>query len=168
MGEGFGQHGFSLIEMAVAIVVLGILAAATALFLRGPIALNTQRQAQVRLMDQAALADLWLERDLAQALPGSFTYSASGAGFLLSFTPRPPATGLVRYLCQPDAANPAQGTLRRNGVIVADHLAACRAMNPQAAAYRAAGGRQQFVTLALVFRAGQARLDMLKGVRVQP
>lgn len=162
--------GFSLVELTVAIAVIGVIAGAAALVLRGPLAVDARLREAAALADAAGVAGLWLKRELAQAQPNSVTLTPAGAGFRLDFTPRPPAGGSVRYVCRPDAANPAAGTLSREpgGQVLLRHIAACRAMNPQATAYRGVAGRSQLVMLAYTLRAGEARLDVWHGVRVRP
>lgn len=163
------QVGFTLIEMIVAIVVIGVLAAAAALLLRGPIALQVQQQHQIGLLDQAGLLGLRLKRDMAMAEPNSVALDPLGMGFVLSYTTRPPNSQPVRYRCQPNASNPALGTLRREpGGLLAQNVFACRAMDPQAAVYRGDGGRSQLVTLALRFVDGEQRVDALYSVRIGP
>lgn len=160
--------GFSLLEMAIALAVIGVLAAASVLFIHGPIALNAQATRQVDLLDQAGLMTLWLQRDLATALPNAISRVNTGNGFVLSLTPRPPASGTIHYRCAPNAAAPAQGTLERNGQMLVRGVAACRAMDPQAPAYRATAGRDPLVSLAFALRAGDVRLDVVQTVRVLP
>lgn len=163
------QVGFTLIEMIVAVVVIAVLAGAAALLLRGPIALQVQQQRRIGLLDQSGLLGLRLKRDMAMAEANSASVSSSGIGFVLSYTTRPPNSQPVRYRCQPNASNPALGTLRREpGGLLAQNVFACRAMNPQAPAYRGDGGRSQLVTLALSLVDGEQRVDTLYAVRVGP
>lgn len=65
------QRGFTLAEMIIVIVILGILAAASAVFIRGPVDayFDTARRAQ--LSDIADTAMRRIGRDLRAALPNS-------------------------------------------------------------------------------------------------
>lgn len=162
--------GFSLIEVVVAIAVIGVLAGAAALFLRGPLSLQAQHGQAVALAEQAGIAGLLLERELAQAQPNSVSLMPAGAGFSLRFQPRAPASGMVQYVCQPNATDPANGRLlRRPGNhTVLRHVAACRALDPQAPNYRGDAGRSQLIEFAYTLRAGAARLNVLQAIRVLP
>lgn len=64
-------HGFTLIELIVAMVIIGILAAAAAVFLRVPIAGYYDVARRAALTDIADLAVRRFSRDLQTALPNS-------------------------------------------------------------------------------------------------
>lgn len=163
------QAGFTLIEMIIAIVVIGVLAAAAVLLLRGPIALQLQQQRQIGLLDQAGLLGMRLKRELAMAQGNSVTLAPSGTGFVLAYTTRPPTPQLMRYRCLPNAANPAFGILRREpGGVLIRNVQACRAMNPQAPAYLGNGGRSQLVEMAVRLADGEQRVDVFYALRVGP
>lgn len=70
-GLSSAQRGFTLAEMIIVIVIMGVLAAATAVFIRGPVDayFDTARRAQ--LSDIADNAMRRIGRDLRAALPNS-------------------------------------------------------------------------------------------------
>lgn len=162
--------GFSLIEMIVAITVLGILAASAAVFMRGPIASYFDAERRASLADTGNLAMARLARDVSHAVPNSVTVTPVGAGFSLGFVPRPPGSGVVNYVCTPNAANPQMGELRRNpgNDLLANGIAACRAVDPQSAPYIGSGSRAQLVSLAFSFSAAGDRLHLAHTIRVEP
>jgi MSHA biogenesis protein MshO len=81
-------RGFTLVEMIVAIVVLGILGAIVAVFIRMPIQGYTDSVGRAELTDQADLALRRIARDLRLALPNSIRVSADGSAieFLITKT----------------------------------------------------------------------------------
>lgn len=162
--------GFTLIEMVVAIIVLGLLSASAAVFLRGPIASYFDAERRARLADTGSLAMARLNQELSRAVPNSVTVTPMGAGFTLGFMPRPPGAGSVNYVCAPNAVNPQLGELRRNpgGDLLARGVAACRAADPQSAAYIGSGNRAQVVSLAFVFSQAGDRLNLAHSIRVAP
>ncbi len=161
------QVGFTLIEMIIAVVVIGMLATTAVLLLRGPIALQMQQQRENNLLDEAGLFGMRLRRELAQAQAARL--EPAGAGFTLRFDLRPPSAGTVRYLCQPNATNPALGALRRApGGLLLRNVRACRAMDPQSPAYRAEAGRSQLVEMAVSLADGEQRADVFYALRVGP
>jgi MSHA biogenesis protein MshO len=81
-------RGFSLIEMIIAITVLGILSASTAVFLRGPIASYFDTERRADMADSGELAMAKLSQEISGAVPNSVRIApvASG-GFYLEFLP---------------------------------------------------------------------------------
>lgn len=158
------QNGLTLIEMVVAITVLGILAAAAAVFLRGPIASYFDTGRRADLADAGTLALAKLTQDVSRAVPGSLLATPAGGGYQLRFFMRPPApallpTSLIVYRC-----DPASRTLRRNGILLADNIAAC----PLPRLFAASGGQAQLVSLLLAFDNQGNRLNLAHTIRVEP
>lgn len=87
MMRACAQRGFSLIEMIVAITLLGILSAAAAVFLRGPIAsyFDTERRADLAAAGSLALAKL--RQDLAGAVPDSVRVASAGGRTYIELLP---------------------------------------------------------------------------------
>jgi len=79
--------GFSLIEMIVAITVLGILSAAAAVFMRGPITGYFDAERRADLAEMGGLAMAKLSEEVARAVPNSVRITPVGAGFYLEFLP---------------------------------------------------------------------------------
>jgi MSHA biogenesis protein MshO len=81
-------RGFSLIEMIIAITVLGILSASTAVFLRGPIASYFDTERRADLADAGELAMTKMTQEIAGAVPNSVRIApVAGGGFYLEFLP---------------------------------------------------------------------------------
>lgn len=159
------QSGFSLIEMVVVITVLGILSTSAAMFLRGPITSYFDAERRADLADAGALAMAKLTQDIARAVPDSAVMTPLGGGrYRLRFQLRPPApvatpTQVITYIC-----NPAQRSLRRNGILLADDIAAC----PLPVLSPSSGGRAQVVSLLLNFDNQGNRLNLAHSIRVEP
>lgn len=164
-------RGFTLIEMVIVIVVLGILSASTAVFLRGPITSFFDVERRTGLVDAGELAMAKLTQDISRAStgnPANVTITPLGAGFSLVIDMRPAApasspTQTITYTCLPNAANPALGELRRNpgNNLLATNLAFC-----QSSRSPAPGTPAQWVTLALRFDNAGDRLALYHAVRV--
>lgn len=94
-------RGFTLVEAVVVIAITGIAAAATAMFLRGPVQgyVDTARRAQ--LTDIADTALRRITRDLHAALPNSVRLTNQGGRFYLEFLE---TSGGGRYRAQVDDA----------------------------------------------------------------
>ena len=159
------QSGFSLIEMVVAITVLGILSTSAAVFLRGPITSYFDAERRADLADAGALAMAKLTQDIARAVPDSAVVTSLGGGrYRLRFQLRPPApaatpTQVITYLC-----NPTQRSMRRNGILLADDIAAC----PLPVLSPSNGGQAQVVSLLLSFDNQDNRLNLAHTIRVEP
>jgi MSHA biogenesis protein MshO len=81
------ETGFTLIELVIVITVLGILAAASAGFLRGPIASYFETE---RRVDLAAAGDLTLAKlrqDVGRAVPNGVRVINAGGGFWIELLP---------------------------------------------------------------------------------
>jgi len=73
-------QGFTLIEVIISIVVLGILSAIVAVFIRAPILGYRDTVDRIEVTDQADLALRRIARDLRVALPNSVRTASDGAG----------------------------------------------------------------------------------------
>ena len=91
------QRGFTLVELIIVMVVLGVIGAMTASFLRLPVQNYVDATARAELVDVADTALHRLTRDLRRALPNSVRVSADGSTLELLLT----KTG-GRYLSEDD------------------------------------------------------------------
>lgn len=82
------QRGFTLVEAVVAIVVIGIVGAMVAVFIRMPIQNYADSVARAEVSDEADLALRRMTRELRLALPNSIRVNSDGSAieFLLSKT----------------------------------------------------------------------------------
>ncbi|MDP2827001.1 MAG: type II secretion system protein [Sulfuricellaceae bacterium] len=78
-------HGFTLVEMIVAIVITGIAAAMVGMFIRSPIQSYTDSVNRAELTDTADTALRRMARDLHLAVPNSVQVNVSGATSYLEF-----------------------------------------------------------------------------------
>ena len=78
MARSVRIHGFSLIELVIVIVILGILAAVAAVFMRGPVDAFFAGTRRAALSDQADTALRRIARDLRLALPNSVRVPGPG------------------------------------------------------------------------------------------
>ena len=99
--HGASGRGFTLVEAVVVIAITGIVAAAAAAFIAGPVQgyVDTTRRAQ--LTDIADTALRRISRDLHGALPNSVRLTSNGATFYLEFLQ---TSGGGRYRAQVDNA----------------------------------------------------------------
>jgi len=80
-------RGFTLIEMIIAITVLGILSSAAAVFLRGPITSYFDVERRAGLADSGELAMAKMAKEISGAVPNSVRVAPAGGGFYLEFLP---------------------------------------------------------------------------------
>lgn len=153
--------GFSLIEMVVAITVLGILSASAAVFLRGPITSYFDAERRADLSDAGGLAIAKLSQDISRANPNNATNVTVGpgvSGFPIVFIPRDPPVQPVTYVC-------IAGELRRNTGVQSD-LLATGLVDCQARRFPGAGVPAQWVTLVLGFDSVGDRLTLYHTIRI--
>jgi MSHA biogenesis protein MshO len=77
------QHGFTLVEMIIVIVITGIIGTVVAVFLRSPVQGYVDTVARAELADEADTAVRRLSRDLRLALPNSVRITNSGGSIFL-------------------------------------------------------------------------------------
>jgi len=80
-------HGFSLVELVVVIVVLGILGASVAVFINNPVRAYFATVRRAQLTDAADTTLRRMVRDLQTAVPNSIRITTSGSTLYLEFTP---------------------------------------------------------------------------------
>lgn len=83
MKSSTSHAGFSLIELIVVIVLLGLLAGGAGLLILNPIEAYDAQVRRQQLVDQGEMALRQIARDLRRALPNSVRISPAGAGFAL-------------------------------------------------------------------------------------
>ena len=114
------NRGFSLIEMVVAITVLGILSASAAVFLRGPIASYFDTERRATLADAGGLAMAKMGQDISGLAATSVTVLAPpGAGGFRFRIATAPVN--VTYVCNEGTRTlqrqtPGQNNLLATGV----------------------------------------------------
>lgn len=77
------QTGFSLIELIVVVVLLGVLASGAGLLISSPIEAYEAQVRRQQLVDQGEMALRQIARDVRRALPNSLRITAVGAGSAL-------------------------------------------------------------------------------------
>lgn len=81
------QQGFSLIELVVVIVLLGLLAGGAGLLIVTPIESYDAQVRRQQLVDQGEMALRQIAREVRQALPNSVRVAAVGAGWAVEIVP---------------------------------------------------------------------------------
>ncbi len=97
--------GFSLIELVIVIVLVGILATVSVALIRQPIDASADVQRRARLADAADQAMARISRDLRLALPNSIRTSADGRAIEMLIAPM-----AGRYRARPRATPTAEGS----------------------------------------------------------
>jgi MSHA biogenesis protein MshO len=87
MHQIFKSKGFTLIEMVVVITIVGILAAAAALFIRNPTQAFIDSENRANLTDRADTALRRMARDIRNALPNSVRTTTNGNDSFIEFVP---------------------------------------------------------------------------------
>jgi len=82
-----GQRGFSLVELIVVIVILGILSASVSVFIANPVRAYFQTIDRAALTDAGTLVVRRVTRELQAAVPNSARITTSGATTLLEYVP---------------------------------------------------------------------------------
>ncbi|MGD2139093.1 MAG: prepilin-type N-terminal cleavage/methylation domain-containing protein [Burkholderiales bacterium] len=96
------QRGFTLAEAVIVIVILGIVSAAVAVFIRGPIDAYFDVSRRAELSDVADTALRRIARDLQRALPNSVRVSGGCSGTLPCYLEYVPVVAGGRYRAEPD------------------------------------------------------------------
>lgn len=81
------QHGFTLIELIMVIVILGVIGGMVAVFMKGPIDAYFDAGRRASLTDVADTVVRRIARDLQRALPNSIRTSTAGGTNCLEFVP---------------------------------------------------------------------------------
>jgi MSHA biogenesis protein MshO len=98
------QAGFTLIEMVISIVLLGIVGAVIAVFIRSPIQSYFDTASRVALTDAADGAIRRLTRDAQSALPNSFRATGSASGASSPCVEFLPTVAAGRYRAKPNSS----------------------------------------------------------------
>lgn len=104
------RSGFTLVEMVIAIAVIGIIGAIVAVFIRAPVQNYADSVARAEVSDEADLALRRMARELRLALPNSIRVNSDGSAieFLLTKTGG-------RYLAVEDNLDSANAVLDFSG-----------------------------------------------------
>jgi MSHA biogenesis protein MshO len=81
------QSGFTLVELVIVIVIMGVIGGVVAVFMRAPIDAYFDSGRRAALTDVADTAVRRMSRDLRKALPNSIRTSVSGTNSCLEFIP---------------------------------------------------------------------------------
>ncbi len=81
------QHGFTLVELIMVIVIMGVIGGAVAVFMKSPIDAYIDSGRRAALTDVADTVVRRIARDLQRALPNSIRTSTAGGTNCLEFIP---------------------------------------------------------------------------------
>ena len=81
------QSGFSLVELIVVIILLGLLAGGAGLLIVKPIEAYEDQVRRQQLVDQAEMALRQLARDVRRSLPNSVRITGAGSGWAVEMVP---------------------------------------------------------------------------------
>lgn len=98
------QHGFTLIETIVVMMITAILAGIMVLFIRRPVQNYVDNAARADMADVAEIALRRMTRELRGALPNSVRWAVVGNTSYIEFIPTKSG---ARYLASDDGADPA-------------------------------------------------------------
>jgi MSHA biogenesis protein MshO len=82
-----GDHGFTLVELVVVILLMGIVAGMVAVFILRPVEGYTDLRRRAELVDSAESALRRMTRDIRLAVPNSVRRTNLGSGFALELLP---------------------------------------------------------------------------------
>ena len=107
------EHGFTLVELIVAIVITAIIAASIAVFLRPALDSYTDNRVRAELTDQADTALRRIVRDVRQAVPNSLRMASAQCFELV------PSIAGGRYRMGPDVVNDSAASCSPSGTCAA-------------------------------------------------
>ena len=99
------QHGFTLVELVITIVLTTIVVSFMSVFISGPVRAYTDQGRRAELVDVAENSLRRIARDIRRALPNSVRVTASGSVVALELLS---TVDGVRYRDRPPPGNPAK------------------------------------------------------------
>lgn len=99
------QHGFTLVELVIALTLSVVVTAFAAMFLTGPVRGYTDQARRADLVQSAESALHRISRDIRSALPNSVRIVPAGSGFALELLESPSG---ARYRAGPPPGDPAR------------------------------------------------------------
>jgi MSHA biogenesis protein MshO len=100
MNRSLKQRGFTLIELIIVIVLIGVIAASVTVFIKPAMDSYTNIQSRANMSDQVDTALRRMLRDVRRAVPNSLTVPVADKCFVVV-----PATSGGRYRMGPDLGN---------------------------------------------------------------
>ena len=101
-GRAGTQPGFTLAELVIVVLILGIVSAAVAVFIRGPIDAYFDVSRRAQLSDVADTALRRISRDLQRALPNSVRVAGGCSGVVACYLEYVPVVAGGRYRAELD------------------------------------------------------------------